>query len=98
MGIAGGSRTAELVDMQIAPIEDRGSILLVNIPDTKTKKPRVFTVADDQSKNTRCLQLYRMYKDLRPKNVPRNRFFINYKRNKCTAQAVGKICSLNFLS
>ncbi|KAJ3656197.1 hypothetical protein Zmor_015293 [Zophobas morio] len=32
--------------------EGRGSILIVTIPDTKIKKPRVFTVVDDESKNT----------------------------------------------
>mgnify|MGYP005986130839 CR=1 FL=1 len=48
--IEGGCRTAELVDMQIGHIKYRGSVLVVNVPDTKTKKPRVFTVVEDESK------------------------------------------------
>ena len=56
MGNTGGCKTAELVDMQIGHIEDRASLLVVNIPD-------------------RNIQLCRMYKDLRPKNVPHNKFF-----------------------
>ena len=59
MGIAGGCRTAELVDWQIGHIEDRGSVL-----------PRVFTIVEYESKNTLYLQLCRMYENLRPKNVP----------------------------
>ena len=39
MGIAGDCRTAELVEIQIGHIEDRGSVLVVSIPNTKTKKP-----------------------------------------------------------
>ena len=60
MSITGACRTAELVDMRIGHIEDRGSVLVVNIPDTKTKKPRVLTIVGDESKNIRYLQLYRM--------------------------------------
>ena len=82
MDIAGDCRTAELVDMQIGHI-DRDSVFVVNIPDTKPKRPRVFGVVDVESNNTRYLQVYR--------------FFINYKRNKCTVQAVGKNTLSKFL-
>ena len=77
MSITGACRTAELVDMRIGHIEDRGSVLVVNIPDTKTKKPKLFTVVDDERRNTRYLQLYKMYKDLRPKKVPHKRFLLH---------------------
>jgi integrase len=40
MGIAGGCRVGELVNMKIDDVDDRGNVLVVTLPDTKTNKPR----------------------------------------------------------
>jgi integrase len=39
MGIAGGCRVGELVNMKIDDVDDRGNVLVVTPPDTKTNKP-----------------------------------------------------------
>ncbi|KAJ8953211.1 hypothetical protein NQ317_000030, partial [Molorchus minor] len=42
LGIAGACRTDELVNLTVDDIEDVGSSLIVKIPNTKTKIPRIF--------------------------------------------------------
>ncbi|KAJ8974768.1 hypothetical protein NQ317_007318 [Molorchus minor] len=44
LGIAGACRTDELVNLTVDDIEDVGSSLIVKIPNTKTKIPRIFVV------------------------------------------------------
>ncbi|KAJ8968289.1 hypothetical protein NQ317_000831, partial [Molorchus minor] len=46
LGIAGACRTDELVNLTVDDIEDVGSSLIVKIPNTKTKIPRIFVVTD----------------------------------------------------
>ncbi|KAJ8971278.1 hypothetical protein NQ317_001180 [Molorchus minor] len=46
LGIAGACRTEELVNLTVDDIEDVGSSLIVKIPNTKTKIPRIFVVTD----------------------------------------------------
>ncbi|KAJ8968777.1 hypothetical protein NQ317_014534, partial [Molorchus minor] len=46
LGIAGACRTDELVNLTVDDIEGVGSSLIVKIPNTKTKIPRIFVVTD----------------------------------------------------
>ncbi|XP_045470783.1 uncharacterized protein LOC123678054 [Harmonia axyridis] len=88
MGVAGGCRIGELVTMTVDDVEDRGSVLVIQIPDTKTYKKRVFTVVNGTNK-VAALDIFRKYRNLRPSKVDHKRLFINYKNEKCTVQPVG---------
>ncbi|KAJ8912828.1 hypothetical protein NQ315_014411 [Exocentrus adspersus] len=85
MGVSGDSRIGELVAMSVDNIEDRGNVLVVTIPDTKTYKERIFTVVNG-SNVIRAIDVLRKYVELRPRNVPHRRFFLTYKNQKCTVQ------------
>lgn len=88
MGIAGGCRIGELVNMKIDDVDDRGNVVVVTLPDTKTNKPRVFTIIEEKDLN--ALHIYRKYVKLRPQAVPHRRLFLNYQHGKCTVQPVGE--------
>ncbi|XP_031341708.1 uncharacterized protein LOC116182764 [Photinus pyralis] len=88
LGIAGCCRTCELVNLMVGDVEDRGTVFVVNLVDTKTHKDRYFTVIDETAVD--CLGILRAYIKLRPPNVPHNRFFLNYRNERCTTQPVGK--------
>lgn len=45
--------------MSINDIEDRGSVVIVTIPKTKTNKKRIFTIVDDDVVS--ALVLYKKY-------------------------------------
>ncbi|KAJ8910999.1 hypothetical protein NQ315_011264 [Exocentrus adspersus] len=87
MGVSGGCRIGELVAMPVDNIEDRGNVLVVTIPDTKSYKERIFTVVNG-SNVIRAIDVFRKYVELRPRNVPHRRFFLTYKNQKCTVQPV----------
>ncbi|KAJ8976882.1 hypothetical protein NQ317_008075 [Molorchus minor] len=86
LGIAGACRTDELVNLTVDDIEDVGSFLIVKIPNTKTKIPRIFVVTDVGN----MLELFRKYLSLRPPHVHHKRLFLYYKAGKCSSQPVGK--------
>ncbi|KAJ8964690.1 hypothetical protein NQ317_003313 [Molorchus minor] len=65
LGIAGACRTNELVNLTVDDMEDVGSSLIVKIPNTKTKIPRIFVVTDVGN----MLELFRKYLSLRPPYV-----------------------------
>lgn len=87
-GVFGGCRRQELVNMMVDHVEDRGSVVVVNIPETKTDKKRVFTIIEE--KEMGCLKLTRKYLSLRPQSCSERRLFLNYRNGRCTAQPVGK--------
>lgn len=60
-----------------------GSAILISIPNTKTKKPRQFTITGE------FYNIVKKYWALRPCNVPSDNFFINFQKNKCTRQVIG---------
>ncbi|KAJ8977480.1 hypothetical protein NQ317_001763 [Molorchus minor] len=60
LGIAGACRTDELVNLT-----DVGSSLIVKIPNSKTKIPRIFVVTDVGN----MLELFRKYLSLRPPHL-----------------------------
>ncbi|KAJ3662785.1 hypothetical protein Zmor_007114 [Zophobas morio] len=83
-GVSGACRCDELSRMLVDDIEDQNNVLIVHIPDSKTKKPRRFVVVDERN-----LATYRRYLELRPPSTPHKRLFLNYKKGKCTVQPVG---------
>lgn len=87
-GIYGALRREEQANISVNDIEDRGSVLVVTIPKTKTNKKRVFTIVDDDLIS--ALAIYKKYAALRPETVPHNRFFLQYRKGACTVQPVGK--------
>lgn len=87
-GTYGACRREELTNMSVNDIEDRGSVLVVTIPKTKTNKKRVFTIIDDDVVS--ALLVYRKYAALRPASVHHSRFFLQYRNKLCTVQPVGK--------
>lgn len=74
--------------MTIDDVEDMESILVVKIPDSKTKTSRIFTINNIDSID--YLSFYRNYIALRPKDegTPR-RLFLKYNKGKCSCQVVG---------
>ncbi|KAJ8983836.1 hypothetical protein NQ317_008962 [Molorchus minor] len=86
-------RTDELVNLTVDDIKDVGSSLIVKIPNTKTKIPRIFVVTDVGN----MLELFRKYLSLRPPHVKHKRLFLYYKAGKCSSQPVGKIPWEKFL-
>lgn len=80
-----GCIRAELVNLAMNDITDTGSILIVNLNETETKKRRTFVVTN----NLNGYQLYRQYVSLRPIHVKHTKFFLLYKNGKCSVQSVG---------
>ncbi|KAJ8983180.1 hypothetical protein NQ317_005823 [Molorchus minor] len=74
------------VGLTVDDIEDVGSSLIVKIPNTKTKIPRIFVVTDVGN----MLELFRKYLSLRPPHVKHKRLFCTTKAGKCSSQPVGK--------
>ncbi|MGH9701228.1 MAG: site-specific integrase [Candidatus Acidiferrales bacterium] len=70
--------------MTIDDLEDMGSLLLIKIPNTKTKKSRTFTVLGDE-----YLTKYRKYFNLRPHDFKERRFFLKYQNGKCYKAVMG---------
>lgn len=83
MGLMGACRTNELHSMKIEDIEDYNGALIVNIPVTKTKTSRSFTVSGE------FYEICRKYLSLRPPHATSNSLFLNYQNGKCTIQKVG---------
>lgn len=88
MGVFGGLRRDEMVKMTINDLEDKGSVLLVKVPETKTATSKGFTIVEEEEIG--ALKLIRQYMSLRPKGIKESRFFLTYRNNRCTAQPVGK--------
>lgn len=84
MGYTGACRREEITNILIDDIEDKKTMLLIKIPNTKTNNPRSFIINGEKE-----LNLYRKYIALRPTNVPHRRLFINYNKGKCNKQPVG---------
>lgn len=70
--------------MTVDNIEDKDSILIVKVPDTKTNIDRVFTVS-----NLNYIEIYRKYAALRPRNATSRRLFLKYQNKRCVNQVVG---------
>lgn len=73
-----------MVKMKTTDIEDMGNVILIKIPDSKTRKVRSFTLIGEN-----YLKIYRKYAELRPKNLPETRFFLKYQSGKCYRCVMG---------
>ena len=80
----GACRSQELRDMRIEDIEEKDSLIIVNLPKTKTNIPRKFVL------NGKMAELVMKYRALRPTNTPNPAFFLQFRNGKCTVQVIGK--------
>lgn len=87
-GLAGACRREELMKISIDDIDDKGNLLIVNIPDSKNHSSRSFVISEE-IENGKYLALYRKYSSLRKPETPHRRFFVNYKKLACTVQCIG---------
>lgn len=65
-------------------LQPQGSVFLVNVPNTKNRIPRCFTIMEAHAR------IVRKYQALRPPSVPTDPFFLNYRNRKCTSQVIGR--------
>jgi hypothetical protein len=70
-------------------LKDIGEFMKIMLPITKTKVPREFTVTKGHFKDLNLVDMVRKYATLLPSHTPHARFFINYKKGRCTVQPVG---------
>ncbi|CAK1587693.1 unnamed protein product [Parnassius mnemosyne] len=82
-GVVGAFRREELGNITLKDIEAHGKMLLIKIPNTKNKIPRSFVVEGD------FLRIMQKYMNQRSQKAKTDRFFQNYQKGKCTAQAIG---------
>ncbi|XP_023310086.1 uncharacterized protein LOC108905534 isoform X2 [Anoplophora glabripennis] len=87
MGIAGACRREDLSYLTIDNVEDKGSVVIVKLPNKITKVSRMFTIIDNEEGN--FLHYFRKYVNLRPKNATSRRFFYGYRQGRCVNQLVG---------
>ncbi|KAJ8985448.1 hypothetical protein NQ317_017080 [Molorchus minor] len=73
LGISGACRREELTKMTVDDIEDKDSILIVKLPDTKTNIQRIFTVSNLDYN----IDIYRKYAALRPSYATSRRLCFN---------------------
>ena len=76
MGVAGACRREELVKMTINDIEDKGAVVIVNLPNTKTNITRSFTITKNKQDNVDFVEIFRKYVEVRPKGSQYIRFFM----------------------
>lgn len=82
-GVSEGCPCDKLSKMLLVDIADQDNIIILHIPDSKTKKRRRFVIVDYEN-----LALYRCYVALRPVYTPHRCLFVNHKQRKCTVQPV----------
>lgn len=83
-GVFGACRSHELVNVKIQDVTKQGNLLVVDLPDTKNKKPRKFVIGEEFTGTVQ------KYQALRPPAATTDRFFLNYQKGKCTTQVIGK--------
>jgi integrase len=88
-GIAGACRSDELTNVTVDDIETSNSSLIIKIPKTKTKIPRVFVVTNIEGK-VDFIGLFRKYADLRPSNVSHRRFLFFIKEGNVHRNQLAK--------
>ncbi|XP_057330039.1 uncharacterized protein LOC130670624 [Microplitis mediator] len=69
----GACRRQELCDLTVDNIIDKGDMLLVKIPKTKTGKAKSFVVSDE------FYQISKKYSSSRQTNLATKRFFVGYR-------------------
>lgn len=84
-GMSGGCRGAEITNVLVEHVIDAKKEIVVEIPRSKTKFPKVFPITGEMATN-----IVRRYVALRPEHIQTNRFFILYRGGKCFGQPIGK--------
>jgi integrase len=87
IGLSVACRCDELKNMTIDDIQDTQSVLIINIPDSKTGKSRA--VKNELANNLNLTEIYRKYVSLRSPLTEHRRLFVNCQKGKCTVQPVG---------
>lgn len=87
-GLAGACRRAELKDITIDNIQEKDTLVIVRIPDSKNHTQRSFVISEEVN-NGDFLNLYKKYASMRPAHTPHRRFFLAYSKGRCTTQCVG---------
>lgn len=83
-GINGACRRDEICNILVQDVTEHSTtLMIVNLPDTKTNMSRKFTISDS------FYEIVKKYTKLRPKHGKCNRFFLNYVQGKCTQQPIG---------
>lgn len=83
MGILGACRRDEIYKMKITDFDDLGTAAIAKVPKKRRKTAKKFTITGH------FYDIFKKYKDLRPKNVTDSWFFCNYQNGKCTFPRVG---------
>lgn len=87
LGVCGGCRVNELLNLKVDDIVRYETLFHVNLRETKNGTSRSFTI---DNSNGAYIDILTKYEDLRLKTTETNRFFVNYQRGKCTKQPIGK--------
>lgn len=83
-GVCGACKIEEIIDVKMDNIKDNGTEIVVRHSDDKTKVSKKYSISGDFAESVR------KYMKLRPPKVKTNRFFIQYRDEKCTVQVIGK--------
>lgn len=89
IGVFGACRRDEIVKLSVDDIQDKDSIIIVNLPNTKTNVTRTFVITNNEQASVDILALVRKYISLRPTSLTSRRFFVRYTSGKCASQVVG---------
>jgi integrase len=74
LGIMGASRRSEFVNLKLTDIQLHGSIMIMNVRDTKNHKPRSYVLSECYT------HIIDKYQKLRPPFTTIDRFILNHKR------------------
>lgn len=91
-GLNGACRKMELCNLLTTDVIDAGTMAVITLRGTKTKSNRTFTVSSE----CKGYNYYKKYVRLRPANIKHDRFFITYKKGKCTLITLGTHSFSNF--
>lgn len=76
--------------MTLDDIEDKETVLIIKIPDSKTRVQRKFIIDGETNNGVKVLDLYRKYVLLRSPKTSHRRLFVCYRNGKCSVQVIGK--------
>lgn len=79
----GCCRAIEMYKMKLEDLQDYNPAFLVNVPDTKTKVSRQFSISGPY------YEIVKKYIKLRPSHTTTTNFFLNFQKGKCTVQTIG---------
>jgi integrase len=82
IGISGACRREELTFLDVKNITDKGSYIIIQIPDTKTNVRREFTISPGNFEGLDLLEIFRTYFSLRPSPIEITRFFSWFSERK----------------